>query len=204
MKMIIGLTGGIASGKSTVSNYLKTKGFSIYDADKIAKKLLDEKENINEITKIFGKKILNENLKIDRAKLKEIVFKNSNLLKKLNKILHPKVFSFYEEIRKNFITNQLNTQKLSNEVIFFDVPLLFEAGFDILCDKIWLVITDRNIQIKRIIERDKISEELAEKIISSQMSDEEKRKKANFVIENNGTLEELKEKIDKLCKEIDL
>lgn len=193
--MIIGITGGIASGKSTVSNYLKTKGFSIFDADKIAKELLEKEEIIAKLIKVFGKDILNENLKVNRKKLKEIVFENKNLLNNLNEIIHPEVFSFYEKIKKN---------KSSNEIFIFDVPLLFETGFDKLCDKTLLVVTDRNTQINRIIKRDNISEELAEKIISSQMSDKEKKEKANFIIENTGTVEDLKKKIDKLCKEINL
>lgn len=188
--MIIGLTGGIASGKTTVSNFFKEKGFLVFDADKIAKDISEQKEVVEEIILHFGKEILDENLKIDRKKLKNIIFKDKKKLETLNKIIHPKVYSFYEDIKKD-----KNLKK-----VVFDVPLLFESGIDKLCDRVLLVVANREIKIDRIMKRDNISQELAEKIIDSQMSDEEKIKKADIVIENNEDIEKLLIKIERFCE----
>ena len=190
--MIIGLTGGIASGKSTVSKYLAEKGFNIYDADKIAKDISEKKSVQEEIILTFGNKILDENRNIDRKKLKEIVFEDKEKLKQLNAIIHPKVIDFYKELK----------EKNTDEIIIFDVPLLFESGIDKFCDKILVVISDYEIQLNRIVERDKIDRELAEKIIKSQLSNEERIKKADVVIENNSSLEDLFEKVERFCETI--
>jgi len=190
--MIIGLTGGIASGKSTVSKYLAKKGFKVYDADRIAKDISEKKLVQEEIILNFGDKILTEDGKVDRKKLKEIVFADKDKLKKLNAIIHPKVIDFYRELK----------EKNTDETIIFDVPLLFESGIDKFCDKILVVISDYDIQLSRIIERDNIDKELASKIIKSQISNEERIKKADIVIENNTSLEELYEKVERFCEKI--
>ena len=190
--MIIGLTGGIASGKSTVSKYLVEKGFKVYDADKIAKDISGKKSVQEEIILTFGNEILDENGNVDRKKLKEIVFEDKEKLKQLNAIIHPKVIDFYKELKEQ------NTDK----IIIFDVPLLFESGIDKFCDKILVVISDYKIQLNRIVERDKIDRDLAEKIIKSQLSNEERIKKADVVIENNSSLEDLFEKVERFCEGI--
>ena len=190
--MIIGLTGGIASGKSTVSKYLAEKGFKVYDADKIAKDITEKKSVQEEIILTFGDKILDENRNVDRKKLKEIVFEDKEKLEKLNAIIHPKVIDFYKELK----------EKDTDEIIVFDVPLLFESGIDKFCDKILVVISDYEIQLDRIVERDKIDRDLAEKIIKSQLSNGERIKKADVVIENNSSLEDLFEKVERFCETI--
>ena len=190
--MIIGLTGGIASGKSTVSKYLAEKGFKVYDADKIAKNISEEKYVQEEIIATFGDKILDKNGNVDRKKLKEIVFENKDKLKKLNGIIHPKVIDFYKKLK----------EKNTDEVIIFDVPLLFESGLDKICDKILVVISDYEVQLDRIVERDKIDRELASKIVKAQLSNEERIKKADVVIENNSNLEDLFEKVERFCEMI--
>ena len=113
-------------------------------------------------------------------------------LKKLNDIIHPKVINFYKELK----------EKNTDEVIIFDVPLLFESGIDKFCDKILVVISDYEIQLNRIVERDKIDRDLAEKIIKSQLSNEERIKKTDVVIENNSNLEDLFEKVERFCETI--
>lgn len=184
--MIIGLTGGIASGKSTVSNILKSFGIKTADADVTAKEISEREDVIQEMTEIFGKEILGEDGKLDRAKLKEMVFSDKNKLSALNKLIHPKVKEEFKKIKEN---------AAKNDIIIFDIPLLFESGMDKMCDKIILVFVDRETQIKRMFERDGISEELAVKIIDAQMSLEEKMKKSDIHINNNGTLEELEKKV---------
>lgn len=194
--MIIGLTGGIASGKTTVSAFLKAKGFLVLDADKIAKDISEQEEIKKEIVLNFGKEVLDSSLNIDRKKLKKIVFEDKKKLEKLNKIIHPRVYNFFEKIRKEKKIEGLE------KIIVFDVPLLFESGIDKLCDKTLLICTGRELKIKRIIKRDNIDEILAQKIIDSQMSDEEKTKKADIVIENNGSIDELYEKIERFCESL--
>lgn len=184
--MIIGLTGGIASGKSTVSNILKSFGIKTADADVTAKEISEREDVIQEMTEIFGKEILGEDGKLDRAKLKEMVFSDKNKLSALNKLIHPKVKEEFKKIKEN---------AAKNDIIIFDIPLLFESGMDKMCDKIILVFVDRETQIKRMFERDGISEKLAVKIIDAQMSLEEKMKKSDIHINNNGTLEELEKKV---------
>lgn len=191
--MIVGLTGGIASGKSTVSNIFRELGIEIIDADIKAKEISERKDVINEIENIFGKDVININGQIDRIKLKEIVFGNKEKLKKLNDVFHPKVMAEFKKIKEN---------NDKNDIIIFDVPLLFETEMDKICDKVIVVYTDEITQIKRMIERDNITEELARKIINSQMSLKEKLEKSQIHIENNGTLENLKEKIKNIYKEL--
>jgi len=117
---------------------------------------------------------------------------NKEKLEKLNGIIHPKVIDFYKELK----------ERNTDEIIIFDVPLLFESGIDKFCDKILVVISDYEIQLNRIVERDKIDRELAEKIIKSQLSNEERIKKADVVIENNSSLEDLFEKVERFCETI--
>lgn len=191
--MIVGLTGGIASGKSTVSNILKKFGIYIADADKIAKDLGNREDVIKEIQEKISKDILDDKNNIDRAKLKNIVFSDKTKLEILNSIFHPKI---KEELKKI----KLNSSK--NDIIIFDVPLLFETDIYKMCDKNILVYVDEEIQIQRLILRDKITRELAKKIIDSQMSLEEKKLKSNILIENNGTISELEEKIEIIYKNI--
>lgn len=191
--MIIGLTGGIASGKSTVSKILRELGVEIIDADIKAKEISEREDVVKEIGNIFGKEVINSEGKIDRLKIKEIVFNNKEKLKKLNDLIHPKVMEEFKKIKEN-------TGK--NDIIIFDVPLLFESGMDKMCDKIILVFTDKKIQIKRMLERDGITEELAEKIINSQMSLEEKLNKSQIHLENNGTIEDLRKKSETIYREL--
>lgn len=189
--MILGLTGGIGSGKSTVSGIFKNIGIEIFDADLIAKEIFEEEKTQNEIKKVFGEEILTSN-RVDREKLKEKVFNDKKKLENLNKIIHPKVIERYRNIK----------ERVEEKLIIFDVPLLFESGIDKLCDKILVVDIDEELQRERVKKRDGISSELVEKIIKSQLPREERIKKADFVVENNGSLEDLKEKVLNLVKEL--
>ena len=191
--MILGLTGGIASGKSTVSNIFKKYGIYIADADKIAKELGNRKDVIDEIGEKISKTVIDKNGSVDRAKLKEIVFSDKSKLEILNKIYHPK-------IREEFKKIKLNSSK--NDIIIFDVPLLFETGMYTLCDKNILVYVNEDIQIERLIARDGITKELSKKIIDSQMSLDEKKSKSDILIENNDSLEELEKKVEMVYKKI--
>lgn len=180
---VIGLTGSIATGKSQVSNYLRDKGIKVVDADLIARDLVDIPIVKDEIKKAFGENIyVNENL--DRKKLAEIVFNNDKKRNILNDIMHPHIYKIIlDEIRN------------SKDIVFVDIPLLFEnekvnEKFGLSFDEIWLVYVDREKQIERLMKRDGISRDYAEKKINSQISVEEKRKKSDVIIDNSGTLEE--------------
>ncbi|MGL6154586.1 dephospho-CoA kinase [Cetobacterium sp. SF1] len=191
--MIIGLTGGIASGKSTVSDIFKNLGIKVYDGDIIAKNIMAKEEVILELKKNFGKDIFDNEGRLNRKKFKEIVFNNKEKLEILNGIVHPKVIKEFYNIKK-----ETNTK----DIVLFDVPLLFETGIDKLCDRVIVVDIDENIQIERIIARDEITIELAKKIIEKQMDRKIKISKADYIIENNGTKEELYNKALDIYREI--
>lgn len=191
--MIVGLTGGIASGKSTVSNLFRKYGIEIVDADKVAKEVSEKKESIEKISNIFGKDILDSDGKIIREKLREKAFKNRELLQELNKIIHPQVMEYFKRKKE---------ENSKDEILIFDIPLLYEAKMEYLCDKIIVVGVDVQKQIRRVVVRDGSSEELAKKIIFNQMPLDEKIKKADIVIMNDGTLDELEEKVMKIYREL--
>lgn len=191
--MIVGLTGGIASGKSTVSNLFRKCGIEIVDADKVAKEVSEKKESIEKISSIFGKDILDSDGKIIREKLREKAFKNRELLQELNKIIHPQVMEYFKRKKE---------ENSKDEILIFDIPLLYEAKMEYLCDKIIVVGVDVQKQIRRVVARDGSSKELAKKIISNQMPLDEKIKKADIVIMNDGTLDELEEKVMKIYREL--
>ena len=191
--MIVGLTGGIASGKSTVSNLFRKYGIEIVDADKVAKEVSEKKESIEKISNIFGKDILDIDGKIVREKLREKAFKNRELLQELNKIIHPQVMEYFKRKKE---------ENSKYEILIFDIPLLYETKMEYLCDKIIVVGVDVQKQIRRVVARDGSSEELAKKIIFNQMPLDEKIKKADIVIMNDGTLDELEAKVMKIYREL--
>ena len=194
--MILGLTGGIGSGKSTVSKIFLSMWIKVFDADLIAKDILETEEVKEEIKEKFGKEFINlKNNSVDKELLKKEVFNNSKKLKILNEIVHPKVVDIY---KKKYLE-----YKDRKEIVIFDIPLLFEVNLQRYCDKVMVVDIDLNVQIERIKNRDNIDIPLIKKIISAQMSREERNMKADILIENNGSLEELKQKIEKIIKDIE-
>jgi len=192
---VIGITGGIASGKSTVVEFLSNNKYSIIDADKIARQVVEVGTvGLKQIEKTFGKSIINEDSTLNRRALRNIVFNDEIELIKLNKITHPLII---EEIEKQI----QYFRKCDNEkVVFLDCPLLFEMKLQYLTDKVWLVSTTLENQIARIIKRDNVEISEASKIISYQMPLNEKIEKSDIVIENNETKKELLEKIKKILK----
>ena len=190
--MIIGMTGSIACGKSTVSNYLKSKGYIVIDADKIGHEALDDDYVKEKLILAFGNEILEDN-KINRQKLGELVFGNSSNLNVLNSIIHP-------EIRKKILEKiDKNNDK---ELIFIDVALLFEAKFDDLVDKIIVVYVDKNTQLTRLMKRNSISKKEALSRIVSQMSPIEKAKLGDYTVNNNFDVINTYEQVDKVLSEL--
>ena len=189
---IVGITGLIASGKSTLSSYIKTKGYKIVDADNISRDIT-KKDRIGytKVVEEFGRDILSSNGEIDRAKLSNIVFNDKNALKKLNGILHPLIF---QEIDR-----QLDLYK-DEKILFLDAPLLFEAKLDKKCDEIILVVCDEEVQISRIQKRDNKDYDSAKKIIDSQIAKEFKIEKSDYIIDNNCEIERFYFKVDLIMR----
>lgn len=192
MKKVIGITGSIATGKSSVSNYIKSKGYVVIDSDELVHKLyLKDGILYNKLISYFGESIKGID-QIDRNALRNIVFNDMNKLQALNSITHPIIF---DELKK--VIESLNV-----DLIFIDVPLLFEAGFEKLCDKVVVVYTNIDIEIKRLMKRDNINKDEACLKISKQMSIEEKVKKAYYVIDNSRDFNNTKKQIDELLERI--
>ncbi|MBS6062881.1 dephospho-CoA kinase [Criibacterium bergeronii] len=191
---LIGLTGTIASGKTTVSEYLIQKGYKIIDADKISHKVTNiGNRGYKAILKLFPQVIDAEN-NIDRKKLSGIVFSDKNQLQLLNEALHPIIL---DEIDNKIKESQ------SYHIVFLDAPLLFETGLDKKCDLVLLIAVDEQIQIQRLTKRDGIDIFTARKIIASQMGIEKRIEKSDVVIYNNEDLVQLKLKIDEFLLRID-
>ena len=190
MTKIIGLTGGIGSGKSTVASYIASKGIPVYIADDEAKKIMELPEVILEVQQLFDENVLLENKHLNRTKIAEIVFKNPQKLQELNAIIHPKV-------KQHFI-NWLK-QYEDYPFIVKEVAILFETGGDASCDKIILVTAPEEVRIQRVMQRDKTNSINVKNRIKNQLSDKEKKAKSDFVIENidmNNTMKQ----VDKVLK----
>lgn len=190
---LIGLTGGISTGKSTVTEILKNKGYTVIDADEVSRGILNvETEAYKKVVEEFGRCILNGDKTINRCALGDIVFKNKECREKLNSITHPYILEeIYLEIKKH------QQQRL----LFLDMPLLFEIKsefekYNINIDEVWLVYAKRETQLNRLMKRDKIDLEFAEFKINSQMDIDEKLSLSDVLIDNNGTREELIENIE--------
>lgn len=196
---LIGLTGGIATGKSTVSKLLLQKGIPIIDADIVARQVVKVgKPAYNDIVENFGNIILNSDKSINRQKLGEIIFTNDELRLLLNRIVHPRVM---EEIRQ-----KINYISQNSDVIFLDIPLLIEEkdiiiSSGIKIDQIWLVYTTEGIQIDRLMKRDDIDYQKALMRIVAQMPINEKKKLVDVIIDNTKGLEHLENQIDDLLKD---
>ncbi|MFQ9633778.1 MAG: dephospho-CoA kinase [Coprobacillus cateniformis] len=189
MTKVIGLTGSIAVGKSTVSNYLLTHGYCVLDADEISRHALDQgTECFKQVINLFD--CLDEKGSIDRKKLGNIVFHNAYKKRQLENIIHPYV---NEQLKIGIRTCQ-------DELIFLDIPLLYEVHLEALCDKIIVVYVDETTQMKRLMQRNHITQEEAMHLIGQQISIEKKKDMADFVIDNRSYYEELYQEIERVLK----
>ncbi|MDD4859739.1 MAG: dephospho-CoA kinase [Dehalococcoidales bacterium] len=192
---IIGLTGGIGTGKSTVSQMLADLGAKIIDTDKLGHKALQPGgKAYQEVLNYFGKQVLASDATIDRRKLGEVVFARPEARKKLEDILHPLIFSMVKEQLEQY-------RKDGMAVTVVEVPLLVEAGWKPLVDEVWVTIAPKTVVLKRLKERAGMSETEAESRIRTQLSNEERLKHADVVIDTDCTLDELRSKIEKLWHE---
>lgn len=201
MALIVGLTGGIVSGKNTVAKMFKDLGAKIVDADELGHKvILPHKPAWEKIIKLFGKDLLKEDLKIDRKKLGRIVFNNQKLLKKLNEITHPEIIKL---IRKEISLVKNKTLKNRKEkILIINAALIYEAKIDNLMDKIIVVYIDKTEQIKRLVKRDNLSAEEALKRIKSQTPLKEKVKMADYVIDNSNSLDKTREQVETIWQNL--
>lgn len=194
MTLVIGLTGGIASGKSTVSGMLKEMGIPVIDADIESRLAVQQGEAAyKQIAETFGREILLLDGEINREKLGSIIFHNEQKRQLLNNIVHPQVRRRINEKKEAAINK-------GERMIVLDIPLLFESKLTYMVNKTLLVYVDKNIQIKRLMERNSMKREEAEARIHSQMPLTEKMQLADEIINNNGTIEETKKQLLEILK----
>ena len=194
--IVIGLTGGILSGKSTISKMLSERGAVIIDADKVGHEAYIPHTQVwQEVTDAFGKEILAENEEIDRKKLGEIVFKDPQALARLNGIMHPRMHDMLRERVEKL-------QSANSNVIVIEAAILIEAKWTDLVDEVWVVIAPEEAVIQRLQNRSGLSEEQARARIRSQLSNDERASHADIVIDTNCTLAEVEDKVGILWEKL--
>jgi len=188
--MIVGITGGIGSGKSCASQILKSKGFYVIDADKLSREVVKKgSKTLNELVKTFGTEILTKDGRLNRKRLARLCFGNDKNYNRLSSIV-PKAI-------KELAIEKIKTHK--DKDIAFEVILLFESGWNKICDKTVAVCADTDLRIKRVIKRDHCTKEDALERINRQMSEKEYARYADIVVYNNGSLKSLEKQ---LCKSL--
>ena len=193
MRKIIGITGGISSGKSTVTNFLRQRGFQVVDADALVHQLQAPGGRLyNIVVEHFGNQVVLKNGQLNRPLLASLIFSN------------PEEQEWSKETQGQVILEELaalKNQLAQTESIFFmDIPLLFEQGYESWFDEVWLIYLDRETQIERLMNRDKLSLEAAESRLASQWSLDKKKKLATHIIDNSGSLDQLLSQIISLLE----
>ena len=183
MTKVIGLTGGIASGKSTITDFLRRQGYPVIDADQVVHELQAKGGKLYQVLVAeFGNSILTAEGDLDRKKLGQAVFENAELRAHLS-LLQDKI------IREELLARR-DALKQTEDVIFMDIPLLYEADYSGEVDEVWLVYVDKAQQLERLMKRNGFSVQDAENRLNAQLSLEEKRAKAQVLIDNSGVIEE--------------
>lgn len=196
MTYFLGLTGGIATGKSTADEFFKKRNIPIIDLDQIAHELMTkDNASYKAIVTYFGKEILADDGEIDRKKLGAIVFNDKNQLKRLNELTHPLILNNMEEKITQY-------QNQAVPLVVLDIPLLFEDNLTHYCDATLLITAPFQLELDRLMARNNLSEEDAQKRIASQMPLSDKEKLADYVIENTGTVNDLENNLSSLLEEI--
>lgn len=192
----IGLTGGIASGKSTVSKILRQRGLPVVDADELARDaIIHGSEGYKNVVKAFGMDVLNKDGTLNRESLAEIVFTDKSQLEKLENIIHPIVREKTKKLKQS-----LKSQ--GYKLAFYDVPLLFEKNMESMFDKIVVVYSRMDQQIERLKSRNNMTKEQAVNRILNQVSMDDKIKKCDFVVDNTSDHENLENQITKLLEDL--
>ncbi len=190
---VIGLTGGIGAGKSTVSNILREKGCCIIDADAISHQITEKgSDTLQQLAKAFGEDILFDDGSLDRKKLAAIAFSDEKQRRKLEDLTTKRVLSLIDQTLQNL------RRESSYDIIFIDAPLLFETGADKMTDLVWLVTAEKETRIARVMERDGATRQQVLARISSQMDDREKERRTEEIIDNSKGKEELRRQVEQL------
>lgn len=196
--LIVGLTGGIVSGKTTVAQIFKRLGAKIIDLDEIAREIVSPQQKAwKKIVQNFGEEILKDNQEINRKKLAKIVFSNQEKLNLLNQITHPVIV----EVMKKRL-NQISNQASEDVICIIDAPLLFEAHIEYMMDKIIVVYINEKEQMSRLLQREDLSKDDAIKRIRAQIPIEDKVRLADYVIDNSFSIEQTKEQASQLWVEL--
>lgn len=191
--MVLGITGNIASGKSSVAAEFKRLGAAVVDADQLAREVVAPgSDGLAQLVEHFGTEILTPDGDLNRSHLGDIIFTDSAARNALNAILHPAI--------ANLALSRLTElcHRTAIPLIIYEAPLLFEAGAESRVDKVLVVTIDAGVQRQRLMKRDNLSVEDAEKRIAAQMNQDEKIKRADYVIDNSGSLEKMKEQVSNL------
>ncbi|NLV17087.1 MAG: dephospho-CoA kinase [Syntrophomonadaceae bacterium] len=192
---VIGLTGCIASGKSTVSKMLKQKGIPVIDADQIAREIVEPGEPAyQDIVNEFGPRVVDADGQLNRKYLGDIIFSDPEMREKLNSFTHPRVQKKFEH----------HMQQLSpdDRIVIWDVPLLFETNMYKEVDEVWVVWVDERLQVERLMQRDGLTQPQAKLRAASQMPMVEKMKRADRLIDNRGSIEETEAIVAKYYKQV--
>ncbi len=196
MLKLIGITGVIASGKTTVSNYIKKKNLPLIEADTLARVAVEKgSAGLKKIVLEFGDDILLDSGELNRAKLKQIIFSSDTFREKLNSIIHPEIESIFQK--------ELKKLKDSGEqTVFYDVPLLFETGMEWMFESIILIFVPEKISLERLMKRDNMTQEFAMKIINSQIPAKDKIEGSKYIIDNSNSLDETFKQVDLVIEKI--
>ncbi|EMQ1367033.1 dephospho-CoA kinase [Staphylococcus aureus] len=194
MPKVIGLTGGIASGKSTVSELLSVFGFKVVDADKAAREAVKKgSKGLVQVREVFGDEAIDENGEMNRRYMGDLVFNHPEKRLELNAIIHPIVRDIMEEEKQEYLKQGYN--------VIMDIPLLFENELENTVDEVWVVYTSESIQMDRLMQRNNLSLEDAKARVYSQISIDKKSRMADHVIDNLGDKLELKQNLERLLEE---
>ncbi|HEH7898232.1 TPA: dephospho-CoA kinase [Staphylococcus aureus] len=194
MPKVIGLTGGIASGKSTVSELLSVFGFKVVDADKAAREAVKKgSKGLAQAREVFGDEAIDENGEMNRRYMGDLVFNHPEKRLELNAIIHPIVRDIMEEEKQEYLKQGYN--------VIMDIPLLFENELENTVDEVWVVYTSESIQMDRLMQRNNLSLEDAKARVYSQISIDKKSRMADHVIDNLGDKLELKQNLERLLEE---
>ena len=195
---VIGITGGIGAGKSTVSGYLASLGYPVFDADEVSRGLTAAGSPVvDELAETFGEEILVRKGVLSREKLAEIVFSDPDKNRKLMQIVTMKV----REAGQKWISDYRKKEKY--DIIILDIPLLFETGSEDICDAVWFITADDEVRRRRVMERDGVTAEQVERRMRSQMPEKEKAERSDEIVDNSRGVEELHRTVDALLKKYD-
>lgn len=195
MAVVVGLTGGIATGKSTVARMLTQRGAHLIDADQIAREVVEPgEEGWQRVRQRFGAEVFRPDGSLDRAALRKVVFRDSEARSDLNNLLHPLIRARMKEKSRQLV------EQFPQGVVVLDIPLLFESKLTHLVEKVIVVYIPEPVQRARLIARDGLSEEEARRMVNAQLPIEEKKRLADVVIDNSGSITETERQVDHLWK----